>query len=146
MNLEETAQLFRMARAAFPAQKFDDLTPDLWAELFADYPFADMREGLLWCTRNSEWLNVKDMLGEVRRIRQKRIAEAFEGLYPPAEVRDSDDPAVYIRWLAEATKALADGEVPLKPQNLVRRNVRQLMAGLGETSDADVVEDPEAVA
>lgn len=140
MNKLDTAKLFRMARAAFPAQKFDEFTPDLWEELFADYPYEDMRAGLLYCTKTSEWLNVKDLLGEVRRIRRKRIDEAFEGLYPPAEVRDSEDPRAYIRWLAAATKALGDGQVPEAPRNLVRGNVRQLMAGFRDVPDADTEE------
>lgn len=140
MNKLDTAKLFRMARAAFPAQKFDEFTPDLWEELFRDYPYEDMRAGLMYCTRNSEWLNVKDLLGEVRRIRRKRIDEAFEGLYPPAEVRDSDDPRAYIRWLSEATKALGDGHVPEKPENLVAGNLRELVAGFRDVPDTDVEE------
>lgn len=139
MNREETAKLFRMAHAAFPGKKFDDYTPDLWEELFAGYSYEDMRASLVWCTSNKEFLNVKDMLGEVRRIRGKRIESEFEKLYPPADL-DPDDSRAYIRWLSAATKAIGDGDVPEPPKNLVQGNVRQLAAGFRDVPDADAEE------
>lgn len=145
MNTEGVAKLFRMARAAFPAQKFDDYTPDLWVELFAEIPYEDARAALVWCAKSKEWLNVKDLLGEVRRIRGKRIDENLDNLVPPADL-DPDDEHEYRRWLAGAIKALGDGWVPEQPENLVHRNLRQLVAGLGEIPEAEVIEDPEDAA
>lgn len=145
MNAGDVARLFRMARAAFPAQKFDDYTPDLWEELFADYAYEDARAALLHCTKTKEWLNVRDLLGEVRRIRTKRIDEGLEKLTPPADL-DPDNEPEYRRWLAGAIKGLGDGELPPEPKNLVQRNVRELMAGLGEIPEADIVDPAESVA
>jgi hypothetical protein len=140
MNATDVAKLFRMARAAFPAQKFDDYTPDLWVELFADVPYEDARAALVHCAKTKEWLNVKDLLGEVRRIRTKRINDHIDDLVPPAGLDPDDEPS-YRRWLAGAIKALGDGEVPPVPEGLVKRDLRQLMAGVSEVLDAEVVDE-----
>lgn len=139
MNAEETAKLYLMARTAFSAQKFAEHTPDLWGELFADYSYDDMRAALIWCNSNKEWLSNKDLLAHVKQVRAKRIGQQIPGLYPPADL-DPDDAGAYLRWLAGEIKALGDGHVPEAPRNLVQGNVRQLMAGFGDVSDADTEE------
>lgn len=151
MNVEEVAKLYLMARTAFSAQKFAEHTPDLWGELFADYPYADMRAALMWCTRNKEWLNVKDMLAEVKRIRAKRINEdTLHKLYPPDDL-DPDNPRAYIDWLVTQVRALGDGVEPAEPPALVARadadparigarEVRALVAGFRDVPDADTEE------
>jgi hypothetical protein len=139
VNTEEVAKFFLMARTAFSAQKFAEHTPDLWAEQFADYSYEDMRAALLWCDENREWLSNKDLIFHVKQARAKRIGQKIPELYPPADL-DPDDAGAYLRWLAKEIKALGDGEVPEAPKNLVQRNVRELMAGLGELPDADTEE------
>lgn len=151
MNAAETAKLYLMARTAFSAQKFAEHTPDLWGEVFAAYPYEDMRAALMWCTSNKEWLSVKDMLAEVKRLRAKRIHEdTLHSLYPPDDL-DPDDPRAYIDWLGTQVKALGDGALPAQPRGLVSRadsdparigarEVRALVAGLRDVPDADTEE------
>lgn len=143
MNNIEVAKLFRMACTAFPAQRFDEYTPHLWEEILSDVPYEDARAALVWCAKNREWLNVKDLLGEVRRIRTKRINDNIDNLIPPADL-DPDNEPEYRRWLAGAIKALGDGEVPEAPKNLVQRNLRELIAGLGEIPEAEIVDEQES--
>lgn len=139
MNVEEVAKLYLMARTAFSAQKFAEHTPDLWGELFADYSYEDMRAALIWCNSNKEWLSNKDLLAHVKRTRAARIGKQIPELYPPADL-DPDDSGAYLRWLAGEIKKLGDGGVPDAPQNLVRGNVRQLVAGFRDVPDADTEE------
>lgn len=140
MNKVDIARLYRMACTAFPAQKFDEYTPYLWEEIFADVPYDDARAALMHCVKTKEWLNVKDLLGAIRRMRAKRIDEHLDNLVPPAGLDPDDEPS-YRRWLAEAIRRLGDGELPEAPKNLVQRNLRELIAAVKEIPEAEIVDE-----
>jgi hypothetical protein len=128
VNTLEVAKLFRMARAAFPAQKFDEHTPDLWAEIFAQIQFADARAALVKLPTLHEWLTVKDLLFEIKKLRGTRIDREMAQIQPPPDLDPDDEPS-YRRWLAATRQALGDGDPPPDQPALQKRDVRQLMAG-----------------
>jgi hypothetical protein len=123
MTPTQAGALFRIARAGLPHQKFDEYTPDLWAELFRDLPFDDARKALVDMVSRQVFVSAAEIIAEVKRIRGRRIDE--HPVLPPPGL-DPDDEVGYRRWLAAARKAVADG-LPTEPAGeLTKRDMREL--------------------
>lgn len=110
MNPREAVDLARYMRAHFPQQPIDEYTADALAETLADYPATDCRAAVLnMAERGDQWCAPTAVKAEVKRIREKRIAD-YGPIEPPAGL-DPDDVRGYQRWLGNITKAIADGDV-----------------------------------
>lgn len=112
MTPTEAGALFRIYRGAFAHAKYDEFTPDVWAEVLGDLPFADARAALIELTKTKPYIAVSDIRAEVNKIRRRRLA-AYGPITPPDEL--ADDPAGYSAWIRETTKAIADGT--MKPED-----------------------------
>jgi hypothetical protein len=123
MTPTQAGALFRIARAGLPHQKFDEYTPDLWAELFADVPFEDARTALVDMVKRQAFVSAGEIISEVKRIRTRRIEQ--HPIIPPPDM-DPDDVPRYLTWKAQATRAVADGKVPEPVGALVSRDMKQL--------------------
>ena len=97
-------------RAHFPSQPVDEYTTEALEEILAPFPAEDCRRAVLnIADRGEKWCSPTEVRDEVRRIRAKRIAE-YGPIDPPADI-NPDDIRGYQRWLANTTRAIADGEL-----------------------------------
>lgn len=105
MNAEEAAILCRFAKAACPQQAIDEHTPAMWALLLAEVRLEDAKVALVNVTRSKPFVAPAEIIGEVKRIRAKRIADAGD-LTPPPNLTPLETTA----WLREARRRVGDGE------------------------------------
>lgn len=112
MNATETVKLCAIIHALCPAQKFDEFTADAWAGVLDDIPFNDAQTAVrtIYRTQGSdaEWVRrveADDIIREVKRVRNKRLAE-HPALIPPPGLSVLEEQ----RWMRRAIKAVGDGE------------------------------------
>jgi hypothetical protein len=127
MNPTEAALLCAYAEQCCPQQKFNEYTGDAWGDLLADIRYIDAKEAIVAITRRSPWVSPAEIIGEVKKIRRKRIDE-YGPITPPADL-DPDDTAAYREWWAGVQKAIADGEMRPKELDLPKRDVKALTRG-----------------
>lgn len=114
MNVHETGQLCRLVACFCPSQKFDQHSPAAWALILGAVSFEDAQEavtnlaGLPLEPGKARYIEPGHIIGECRRIRDKRLSKSTAA-EPPPEV--ADDPALYVQWLrathTNARKAIA---------------------------------------
>lgn len=114
MNVHETGQLCRLVACFCPSQKFDKHSPEAWALVLSKVSFEDAQEavtnlaGLPLEPGKARYIEPGHIIGECRRIRDKRLSKSTAA-EPPPEV--ADDPALYVQWLrathTNARKAIA---------------------------------------
>lgn len=98
----ETIELCQLVRAFCPSQAFNRFTPDAWHLLLqhVDYPDAQAAvlhlAGLPLEPGKARYIEPGHIIGECRRIRDKRLSKSTAA-EPPPEV--ADDPALYVQWL-----------------------------------------------
>jgi len=125
-----------MIRALCPTQPLDAYTPDAWAIVMADIRYDDAQQAIttLYRDRGNDQefggrrIEADDIIREVRRIRERRLAE-HPPIEPPDTVRSD---AEYRQWLRTTRQAIADGNVIQQPA-LPRRDMtplRQLVSRL----------------
>lgn len=107
MNTQEAAALLGIA-AAFDNRKPDADAAQAWAIALSDIRFEDARDAIVAHYRmSSEWLMPVKVIAEVRRIRDKRLAD-YGAPTPPPDL-DPDDVLAFQRWLRDERKAIGDG-------------------------------------
>jgi hypothetical protein len=126
MKPTEAAALLTIA-ASFDNRKPDRDQAQAWAMALDGLRFTDCREVIVQHYRRSrEWLMPFDIISGVKRLREKRIADAP----PPAPPSwlDPDDTAAFIRWHQETRAAIADGtyQQPQTPTITSRDVIREL--------------------
>jgi hypothetical protein len=128
VNRDEAIALCRYVKACCPQQAIDEYTPDAWADHLADVPYADAKEACRQITARQPFVTIAEVLGIVKSIRSKRIAEAGD-LTPPRGLTDEEERA----WLGEARRRIADGETlgelhgGRKPHPELAAKVRELL-------------------
>lgn len=128
MTPTEVVMLTGYLRAHFPSQPVDEYTTEALEELLAPYPAADCRKAVLnIAERGEHWCSPTDVKAEVRRIREKRIAD-YGPIEPPAGL-DPDNVVGYQRWLSSMHKGIADGTVT--PPPAVEYTGRDVVVELG---------------
>lgn len=106
MTPDQALILTQFVQEACPAQKFSEFTPDVWTELLADLEFGDAREACVNLSKSQPFIGPHDIRGEVRRIRNARIAgDMGEPDY------DGDDVLGGLRAIRARRRALGDGKV-----------------------------------
>lgn len=101
------AQVLLSMAAAYDNRKPDPDAAKAWAAALDDLPFDDCRHALIQHYRSSsEWLMPAMIRTAVRRVRHKRL-EDHPPLVPPPGLDDAQER----RWLREARRRIADGEV-----------------------------------
>jgi hypothetical protein len=137
----EAAALARYVRAHFPSQPIDEYTADALGETLAPYPATDCRQAVLnIAERGADWCSPTAIKGEVKRIREKRVAD-YGPIDPPAGL-DPDDVRGYQRWLEAKLRAIADGEIvaPAPAIEGTRRDVIRELGHIGQTVDEALVQ------
>lgn len=132
MKAAEAAGLLTVA-AAFDNRKPDEDAARAWAAAMGDLPFEDCRDAIVAHYREShEWLMPGHVIARVRRLREKRLAEAGD-LLPPDFSHLGDElaeEAATREWLAGARRAVANGVDPAKvnrPGVLRQRDMAKLL-------------------
>lgn len=110
MTPAETLHLCRLVKAICPQQLVDEFTPDAWHGLLDDLRLADCLEAAKALGKRQHFIDPADIRAEVRRLREKRIADA--GPVPIPDGLDPDDTTRYATWLLHARRRIADGEPP----------------------------------
>lgn len=137
MKPTEATALARYVRAHFPSQPIDEYTADALGETLAPYPSADCRQAVLnIAERGADWCSPTAIKAEVKRIREKRVAD-YGPIDPPAGL-DPDDVRGYQRWLEAKLRAIADGEIvaPAPAIEGTRRDVIRELGHVGQSVDA----------
>lgn len=130
MTPTETVMLTGYLRAHFPSQPVDEFTTEALEELLAPYPAADCRKAILnLADRGERWCSPTEVRAEVRRIREKRVAD-YGPIEPPAGL-DPDDVRGYQRWLGAMHKGIADGTIQ-PPPSIQATAGRDLIRELGQ--------------
>lgn len=110
MKPTEVVMLTGYLRAHFPSQPVDEYTTEALEETLRNYPPADCRQALLnIAERGEKWCSPTDIKAEVKRIREKRIAD-YGVVQPPADL-DPDNIVGYRQWLTAVNKQIADGSL-----------------------------------
>ena len=106
MNTTDTVLLLRRIKAYRPAQIFDDLTAEGWAELLEDIRYEDAVEGVVAYVRMKPDFITPDIIrDQVTKIRNKRIAD-----HPPVEPPPGLTVPQYLEWQRQTNKRIGDGE------------------------------------
>ncbi len=66
MNSQEATALCRLVKAACPAQKFDEYTPDVWAPMLANVDFDAAQKAVVEIGKRQPWISPSDIIAEVR--------------------------------------------------------------------------------
>jgi hypothetical protein len=113
MKPAEAAALLTIA-AAFDNRKPDADQAKAWSMALDGLRFEDCREVVVEHYRASrEWLMPVEVCNGVRRLREKRLAQAAP-VQPPSDL-DPDDTAGYQRWLRQTRREIADGSLVPPP-------------------------------
>lgn len=107
MNATEALTLCRFVKACCPQQTIDEYTPDAWLDLLGDLRFNDCREAVRNLGRQQHFIDPADIRKEVRRIRERRLAE-HPPIDPPDNIRTDTQ---YRLWLRTTRQQIADGGV-----------------------------------
>jgi len=113
VNAKEALGIVRLAKGAFPATTFDDLTPEAWALALEYDRFEDARDALKLLMREQTFIHVSDIVSRIRRIRNDRITEFGPLPEPPAAVAESN--VAYQRWLRATIRDIGDGTLTERP-------------------------------
>jgi hypothetical protein len=132
MKPTEVVLLTGYLRAHFPAQPVDEFTTEALEELLAPFPAADCRRAVLnLADKGQKWCSPTEVRAEVRRIREKRVAD-YGPIEPPAGL-DPDNVRGYQRWLGEMHRGIADGTIePPPPVETGRRDVIRELGQVGQ--------------
>jgi hypothetical protein len=134
----EAAALLTIA-AAYDNRKPDADQAKAWAMALDGHRFEDCRDAIVAHYRKSrDWLMPSDVIGGVRRLRDKRLDD-FGPILPPA--RYADDPTAELAWTRRAVTLIGDGTVTDPAQfddrgELTRRDVAALGMVGQEVPDA----------
>ena len=116
MNQQEATNLVRIVKAACPAQAVDEFTADAWQFILDDIPLADAMAAVRTLARRESdkplWIDPRQVLTEVRRIRARRLDD-FDVATLTGAPADVDD---YIAWRRATNRAIADGHQSGLPQ------------------------------
>ncbi len=133
MNNAEATALCRLVQAYCPQQRIDEFTPDAWAEVLADVRFIDAKAALVAVVRRQPFVAPAEIIAEVRRIRDQRIASHGPPEPPPGL---ADDEVSYRRWLVQARRDIADGRTAVEVIELPARDMRTIEGTFQEVPDA----------
>lgn len=105
MNEQEIAVLLRMVKALCPAQRFDEYTPDAWALVLDEVPFADALAALKPLALEQPFIAPTDIAKHVKRIRSERIGRLPQPVPNPVPGVSERDELLAVR------RAIADGRI-----------------------------------
>ena len=136
MNRTEIVQLCRLVKAVCPSQAIDQFTPDAWTLILGHVAYEDAKAAVVALAAveaepgKSHYIEPRHILGQVRRIRTKRIED-----YGPVDPPSGLDAAEYLAWQRATLDAIASGTAPgrreLAANPSGQRRIAELAAGVG---------------
>lgn len=123
MNNQEAVGLCRVVKALCPHQAIDEHTPDMWGLVLSDIRFEDAKTAVVNLAKRAPFIAPAEIVAEVKRIREKRLAETPEPSPP-----DGLSAVEYVKWLRAERAAIADGNPPppMPAIEAPRRDMRPL--------------------
>ena len=116
MNTADAAKLCRLVSCLCPGQRFDTFSAEAWALTLGNVDYEDAKQAVAELASldlepgKARYIEPGHIVAQVRRIRAKRLDE-----YGPIDPPSGIEPAAYLRWLRETTRAIADGTAPARP-------------------------------
>lgn len=117
MTPTEAALIFGAVKALCPAQKTEELSPDMWYRVLRRYPFKDAENAVIDLAETNRFIAPADIVGRLKQVRLARwehvvppCPNTVAGVTSPQEVRaigraicdgvlaDQDACAAYERW------------------------------------------------
>lgn len=126
MNATEAAMLCRYVKACCPQQAIDEYTPAAWADLLGDIRLEDAKDAVRAVASAQPFVAPAEIRAQVRRTRNKRIAE-HPPLLPPPGLSELEER----QWLRDARRHIGNGnEIDCDAAfgTLARRDIKALMA------------------
>lgn len=124
MNAAEAVALARYARAGRPQQKWDEYTPDVWADALDDVRYEDAAAAVKYLVKNARYIDVEAIRDRVSKVRGERISQAL-AKRPPAPGELGDNAYYETRWARAWLTAVADGATVEEATNV--ESVRQVV-------------------
>jgi hypothetical protein len=122
VNAQEAVNVCRFV-AAVTGQQMDALAPDVWGVVLAAVNIADAKAATVNLAKSRRVIVPADIVSEVRRIREARIA-AVGDLTPPPGLGEAEERA----WLRDARRVIGDGgTVDTARDGLRHRNVQAVV-------------------
>jgi hypothetical protein len=73
VNAEEAIMLIRVVKAAFPAQRIDEYTIDVWAEALRGVDFGEARSAVLRLVGKQTFASVAEIIAETKTHRRDAL-------------------------------------------------------------------------
>lgn len=127
MTPTEAVKLCRIVKAYCPQQAIDEYTADAYGDLLGGLRWSDCEGAVRSLGQSQVFISPSEIVTEVRRVRDKRVAD-YGPIDPPPEM-DPDDTGAYARWLTTTTTRIADGD--MDPIALAAYPKRDVIAELG---------------
>jgi len=134
MNRTEAVHLCRFVKSLAPATTMDEFTPDAWAMVLDDVRYEDAQTAVRTIYREhtddsygGRKIEADDILHEVKRIRNKRIADHGEVIPPYFDTVAED-----IAWRRDALRRIGNGETigNTRGQLIARPTIGTLTKGM----------------
>lgn len=107
MNRAETVDLCDFVRRLKPSKRWDEGTPEAWHYLLTRYRLDDAKAAAVEVAARSEWIEVAEIVAEIRRIRRRRLEAVGEADLVPNV--DPDDVAAYRAEARAIRESVANG-------------------------------------
>lgn len=121
--------LCRYIRALCPQQKFDEYTPDAWADVLSGYQLDDARRAAAAVARRQPFVSPSEIIAEIRRTRAAASGVPDgPGLSGPPPDADPDDARGYLA-------ALRSGRTRTPRAELTAHPTDKLVAGYSVTDE-----------
>lgn len=130
MNRMEVVALGKWCQAAFPQQKWDQYTPDVWADLLEDYSAEDAKQAAKTLATRQPFIALSDLVGEIKSIRKARILAAGPEVLGAGV--DADDVGAYLQKVRSDVKSIGDGSAEPDHETGSLRPVGALLADLAD--------------
>lgn len=110
MNPTEALTLTRIVKAAFPAQRFDEFTIDVWADALKHEDFGACREAITRLVTRQTFASVAEIIAETKAHRRDayRALRSRKVLGELEAARTSTDRKTCRRGYEEASRMVAE--------------------------------------
>lgn len=117
MTTEEALALTRIAKAAWPAQKWDEYTIDLWVDALADTDFGEARDAVRRLVKQQTFASVAEIIAETKAhrrdaIRRLKDRETFRAIESARDAHERDRERAHAAYLE--TRAAFDAALAAK--------------------------------
>ena len=108
MNAEQALKIVRYTKAAFPSQRLDEYTPDVWCKALAPHDFHEAIAAVDRLVQKQTWASVAEVIAEIKAHRRNgnRLAHDQRVFLEIEQSKATFDPDEARRGYEEATRQL----------------------------------------